>query len=71
MFSVRAKEGKGIPYDIAEEGGAVKKGPTPMGEPTPSYVAAEPTKEVNIGTEEEPVMIKIGTKMDVDEKKEL
>ena len=70
VYMIRAKEGKGIPSEISEEGdGPAKmiKEPTPMGEPKASYTAAEPTKEVNVGTIEEPLILRIGTKMDMEE----
>ncbi|XP_026377592.1 uncharacterized protein LOC113271883 [Papaver somniferum] len=73
IYMIRAKEGKGIPSEIPEkEGEPIQeiKESTPTGEPRANFTAAEPTKEVNVGTEEEPEILKIGTKIDKEEEEE-
>ncbi|XP_026457760.1 uncharacterized protein LOC113358409 [Papaver somniferum] len=60
IYMIRAKEGKGIPgEEPAEEGRRIKeiKEPTHMREPKANFTAAEPTKEINIVTEEEPKLL--------------
>ncbi|XP_026451881.1 uncharacterized protein LOC113352252 [Papaver somniferum] len=64
VYMIRAKEGRGIPTKIPDEEGAPAreiKEPSSLNEPKANFVAADPTKEVNIGTEEEPRMVRIGT----------
>ncbi|XP_026443035.1 uncharacterized protein LOC113342856 [Papaver somniferum] len=58
IYMIRAKEGKGIPGEApAKEGENIKKikEPKPMGEPKENFTAVEPTKEINVGSEEEPI----------------
>ncbi|XP_026420369.1 uncharacterized protein LOC113316397 [Papaver somniferum] len=55
IYMIRAQEGKGIPSEIPEKKGEPThkiKQPTPLGEPKANFTAAEPTKDINVGTKE-------------------
>lgn len=68
IYMTKDKEVWDMQSDIIEKEGYLQlKEPSPLTETVMNFAAVESTKEVNFRTYEEPKMVKIGTKMGMDE----